>query len=520
MDTTRPCPPHNDLLLSVRRALQLLSGVGGWNNLAGGSSTEPLSASALPTVPIAYQLIQRATRPTALMTNENNLIPDTVDLHKALPLISSGLEHWAAKDDERLGVWLRGSLPPPRCGAFDMSVQCLQVVNCEGALCNLFHKCLSQYTRECRGQRQPFLAFCKSHACQHLKCTAERMPTSLYCSLHSCPCCIGSNRKGEAIGDTLPYACHRHQCKVLLRADEKSMSACNKPALLPHSYCIDHCCQECGESGSVPGRPRTGQSMLCLLHKCQIGPCNLIRYGSARYCSMHICSLCAVEADPSSAESTCMDSALCESHKCAQAGCLYARLSAPIGSPQFRMMTRSMATSSASTTAAPASTESISPYCKDHTCRKCFLSTAPCNLPVEDVYPRNVCMAHTLCSFISKGGYPCSSLLVFSSVLYCAKHELEAKEIDDFIFGDGLCCGFTRRHNRRCRTVGTCDTGGEWWCLDHISQKPDQNVIIRRAYDFDDDVIQDDGYDIAVSGRVMSVPLKGTQKLVKHPKLR
>ena len=454
------------------------------------------------------------------MTKENNSKPHDVMVKRNLPLITDGLEHWALQDSGRLGVWLSGSMPPPRCGAFVMmSVQCLEIVNCEGALCNKYHKCLSQTNRECSTQRQSNSPFCTSHGCQHNKCTSERTRISSYCDSHSCPCCIMSNI--QPIGDSLPFACLMHQCKGHLTARESNMSKCNQPALLPHSYCLEHCCVECGESRSVLGYPQSGQSKLCISHKCQIDSCKSIRSGSTRYCSMHICSLCEVEADPSWAEyrnSGCKGSVLCKDHKCAEAGCIHARLSGAAFSHQSGMITRSSAKSSASIISAT-STNQISLYCKEHTCRKCFLSAVPCLLPVEDGYPRNVCMDHTLCSFITNTGYPCSSLSVFSSLLYCAKHEEESKEIDDFVAGSGHCCGTTKAR-QQCQTVGFCETGGEWWCKDHISQKPIQKEVKKRDDRTDDDKIDDDGYEIAVSSRVQTVPDSRTLELKKYLKKR
>ena len=517
MDSIRPHPLQEELLRSILVSLQIFADIGGWEILAGGSNSEPISTIALPAVPHAYQLIQEVTRSsTALMTKENNPKPHDEVVRRCLPLVTNGLEHWALQDSRRLGVWLSGSMPPPRCGAFENSVRCIEIVNYEGALCNKYHKCLSQMSRECILQRQPNSPFCISHGCQHNKCTSEQIPISSYCDSHSCPGCIVSNE--EHIGDSLPFACLMHQCKGHLRAGERKMSACNQSALLPHSYCFEHCCVECGESGSVLGHPQSDQSKLCFSHKCQIDSCKSIRSGSTRYCSMHVCSLCEVEADPSRAEyrnSGCKGTVLCKDHKCAQAGCIHARLSGPVVSPQSGMVTRSSAKSSTSTIPIT-STEQISLYCKEHTCRKCFLSAVPCLLSVEDVYPRNVCTDHTLCSFITNTGHPCNSLADLSSLLYCSKHERDSKEIDDFVPGSGHCCGIATRTRSQCQTVGFCDTGGEWWCKDHLSQKPIQEEVIKKDDRADDDDIKDDGYDVAVSRRLRTIPSNGTQDAMKH----
>ena len=93
--------------------------------------------------------------------------------------------------------------------------------------------------------------------------------------------------------------------------------------------------------------------------------------------------------------------------------------------------------------------------------------------------PRNVCVNHTLCSYIyPRSGKWCLTLAGESSV-YCEKHDTESREakaVKKFLFapGDGRCHGIKKKKNERCKAVGENSTGSRWYCPAHVDQDPNE----------------------------------------------
>ena len=93
--------------------------------------------------------------------------------------------------------------------------------------------------------------------------------------------------------------------------------------------------------------------------------------------------------------------------------------------------------------------------------------------------PRNVCVNHTLCTYIyPRSGKWCLTLARESSA-YCDKHDTEnigAKVLKKILFvpGDGRCHGIKKKRNERCKATGTNSAGSRWYCPGHMDQDPNE----------------------------------------------
>ena len=471
-------------------ALQLSSGVG-WSGIAAGNSAEPLTM--IPSAIDAYSLLQRA-----ISKGDVPLVID--DMRKSLPLLSSGAEHWTGKSEhQRFEEWLLGRMPPPRCVAIDVKQQkrCLHKADSEGGLCRLVHKCLSTSHGGCEKQRKIDSEFCNDHRCQMnaapIVCPVERMAGSAFCCNHSCPCCIVDG--SMPIGVKSPFTCSRHRCAGRFEACNSGSSECNNRPLLPHSYCLHHCCMECGETGTVSGRPRLDHSNYCLEHKCRA--CGGLRVDGSDYCVDHICRLCVTEsADWLCRDMTCEGSLLCADHRCAEVNCYHSKLRPDEEVDDF---------------------ETTMLFCREHTCRVCYLIGDPCVRPVMTEYPRNVCEDHPLCQRVMGSGSLCYSQSLPNSC-FCAEHEADEKHVEEkdtdeaekfdedapLREGDGVCCGIAKKSKQRCKTIRRSGTGGDWYCEHHVDQAPVVKAVQKTVGHGPE--YAGDGYEGAVLIRLREIP--------------
>lgn len=409
-------------------------------------------------------------------------------LSLCIPDIMSGAVHWSEKTPaQQLGEWLNGSTPPPRCTAHALEPpyrQCLKHALREGGLCVSMHKCMSRQGG-CESLRLPGAAFCAYHTCKSPManggaCNLERLTEGEYCSRHSCPCCINDAQRTQPIGHSQPFACPMHTCAGSFALSDKASSLCRNQSLYPHGYCIEHCCVACAELGLILNLPQAGRSRYCALHKCEMDFCNHHRLGMSRYCEDHICRLCVLGSHASgmwnSVDPDFLEAGLCADHRCNERDCFNARLGVLADTPPRPLL-------------------EMPQYCYLHTCRVCLLQGLPCTYQVEEEYPRNVCMDHTLCSHITLNGQ--CVCLAEPFMAKCAKHENDDGYSDvGIIAGDGQCCGIAGKTKKRCKTTGTTITGGQFWCLPHQAQAPPPPVTVKPVRDDDDLVV--DGYEDAV----------------------
>jgi hypothetical protein len=214
---------------------------------------------------------------------------------------------------------------------------------------------------------------------------------------------------------------------------QTTLNSCRNQQLLPHRYCLDCLCIECGVSGSTLNLPICKGAKLCSYHKCSINICTN-RKGSGddmMYCDKHTCLLCMDCVDIS-----CVGNTYCVSHKCLHPD-------HPCGNVRLDQST----TCSATATATAVTIISKSLYCMLHTCRICYTMNIPSKNVLEE-YPRNACEDHLLCNSISKNGMPCCELAVPPINLYCNMHIMRDIIVDP---GDGQCYGIAKSTKKRCK---------------------------------------------------------------------
>jgi hypothetical protein len=400
-------------------------------------------------------------------------------------------EHWTQKrESERLLEWLQGKNPPSRCVAVrkgNPSDRCMNHSEKPNSLCREIHKCLSSSAGGCEEMRVGETTFCESHGCTHVigfaQCVFERVENGLFCAVHSCPCCIND---GDCISNLIRIegsaTCSRHRCCGEGSPSDILRHTCRSPPLSPHAYCEAHLCVTCGLTDSLYNLPRLDGSAFCMQHKCSAVQCNDLRRGDFKYCDKHICRICEADSDdPQTIDSTAPDSHICSTHRCATDDCCNPKLSSTL--------------------------DRSSAFCKEHTCRVCFLSGEACDRPVIDEYPRNVCTDHPLCTHFALQGWQCGALAVPPNLIKCAKHDADVNiehTVAEAIMGDGQCWGIAKKTHNRCKSTGLDPLGGQYWCHHHLAQAPVLTVTV--AAPVEEEVEEIDEYELLVECCQPSVP--------------
>eukprot|EP00597_Dinobryon_sp_UTEXLB2267_P013697 CAMPEP_0170108520 /NCGR_PEP_ID=MMETSP0020_2-20130122/6618_1 /TAXON_ID=98059 /ORGANISM="Dinobryon sp., Strain UTEXLB2267" /LENGTH=3294 /DNA_ID=CAMNT_0010333253 /DNA_START=40 /DNA_END=9925 /DNA_ORIENTATION=+ len=411
-----------------------------------------------------------------LSLRENNSQVKNAQL--CLESIICGAEHWP-QTQPLLWIWLNGASPPPRCKAMmnNSDIQCLQCTTSPWSYCAKYHNCSHTKNENCDRIRVSLESrFCEKHLCgfeyvdndgKRYSCSQyERLDNSYYCEEHSCPCCLLllSVSSDFAVCMGAPLACRSHQCSI-----------CIQPMLLPHQFCENHCCLECGRTGSLLNLPRLPHSFFCEEHKCIVEKCSQKREGikdqdrnPSLVCKEHACRACLKLGY---ATFTVMNTRFCEAHICnhidGDDSCGKRRIE-------------------------------NSPYCTFHTCRVCQESSIfPPLGPVLEYAPRNVCAEHPLCNKIFRHGGICDKVAV-PSMSYCHDHmELKTKKKKNVLLaikGDGQCHGIAKSTRKRCKAKGESSDGGRFWCKDHMQQKDE--VLKKEKAELSDDDEEIDEKDI------------------------
>ena len=107
--------------------------------------------------------------------------------------------------------------------------------------------------------------------------------------------------------------------------------------------------------------------------------------------------------------------------------------------------------------------------------------------PVGDEAPRNCCTSHPMCTYVFNDGTLCNKLS-FDDTPYCEKHnehinrqrvihKKSSVQVPNFVKGDGLCHGISRKKKKRCGAKGVAADGGKFYCQDHVNQAVHEVVV-------------------------------------------
>lgn len=359
----------------------------------------------------------------------------------------------------------------------ESAIQCIQCTTFPWSFCSKFHRCSHTKNENCDRIRVSLDSpFCEEHLCRfefvdnngkrHSCSHFERLDNRNYCEEHSCPCCLLllSVSPDFAVSMGAPFACHSHQCSI-----------CNQSKLLPHNFCEEHCCLECGRTGSFFNLPRMPQSLFCEEHNCIAELCSQKREGIRDHdrnpsfvCKDHACRVCLKQDYSTFAV---MDSRFCEAHVCSHTD--------NDGTCGKRRIENSS-------------------FCTSHTCRVCKeLSIFPPLGPVVEYAPRNVCEEHPLCSKIFRHGGLCDKVAVPPLMTYCRDHmEVEKKKKNVVVVkkADGQCHGIAKKTKQRCKAKGFSLGGGRFWCKDHVQQEAE--VLRKEKAELSDDEEEIDDKDV------------------------
>lgn len=227
-------------------------------------------------------------------------------LEESLPLFSS-VNHWSKSCKELYGLWMTGSVPPPRCaklvGVIGRMNQCTGCAEPQSNYCAV-HCCQVEH---CEKEREHNDFYCHQHKCNAEQCQAAKLMPSQFCADHTCILCLDNcTRQGLA-------TCFDHTCRV---------DQCNRPQLFPLQVCLEHKCMLC-PAVVANNYIRDMQLGFCEEHKCDYEACqlskafNLTRNEMTRYCENHTCFKCVENGGNLNAETiphrfVCADHVLCE----------------------------------------------------------------------------------------------------------------------------------------------------------------------------------------------------------------
>ena len=311
----------------------------------------------------AFKLLQCLTH-DAFVKEFENLNKDILDLIMGL---SKDLDYWKTPENQSkvyffIFWWLKGDVPPPRCSALlDGQLQCLNEAAKSAIYCHLLHSCQSN---SCQNQREQHSKFCRQHNCEKNNCQSEKYNETNFCVKHICAACLLSH--SETMNAREPFACAQHTCLA---------NGCNKQQVYPfYGYCVDHVCTECAHTTTDTHWQRTNGTSLCDKHKCGVPRCeHKVFDESMKVCAYHLCRACHASKQTGAADPLCPESQLCPKHRCSKLTCLKPRLTA-------------------------------SDFCSSHSCKECVSLKCAVVKPSINKAPRNSCLQHVLCEFVSNTG--------------------------------------------------------------------------------------------------------------------
>lgn len=115
-------------------------------------------------------------------------------------------------------------------------------------------------------------------------------------------------------------------------------------------------------------------------------------------------------------------------------------------------------------------------FCQLHTCKICHMSNIYGENQIIEIYPRNVCIGHRLCCYISLSGKSCNSIVV-SETNYCDRHvnnplpQMKSKSMNRGSFVVNGCCAGITKKGKKCKTKDARGSSfSVWFSKDHESQ--------------------------------------------------